>query len=67
MPTDNELILTIREMLLLYPPGSTADTLDIAIAIVAEFERLGDRRSIDDVRSIVRLEADAMRVSIRDR
>ena len=67
IPTDNELILTIREILRHMPPGGVADTLDIADALVAEFERWGDTRAIEDVRSLIRLEAAAMGVSVKDR
>ncbi len=49
------------------PPGGVADTLDIADALVAEFERWGDTRAIEDVRSLIRLEAAAMGVSVKDR
>ena len=67
MPTDNELVVTIREILRLIPTGEVADTLDIANAIVAEFEERGDRRAVEDVRSLIRLEAAAIGVTIRDR
>jgi hypothetical protein len=67
MPTDNELVLTIREILRMIPPGEAADTLDMANAIVAEFEAMGDRRAVEDVRSLIRLEAAAVGVSIKDR
>jgi hypothetical protein len=68
MPTDKELVLTIREILTMIPPSGAADTLDIANAIVAEFERRDDkRRSIEDIRSLIRLEASAIGVSVKDR
>ena len=67
MPTDNELVLTIREILGLIPPGETADTLDIANAVVAEFEAQGERRAVEDVRALVRLEAAAIGVGVKDR
>jgi hypothetical protein len=67
MPTDNELVLTIREILRQIPPGEVADTLDIATALVSEFEKLGDRRSVEDVRSLIRVEAAAIGVGIKDR
>ena len=67
MPTDNELVLTIRKVLGAIPPGGIADTLDIANALVAECEKLGDRRTVEDVRATIRLEAAAMEVSIKDR
>jgi hypothetical protein len=68
MPTDNELVLTIREILRMVPPDEAADTLDIANAIVAEFEKRGDRtRAVEDIRSLIRLEAAAIGVSIKDR
>ena len=67
MPTDNELVVTIREILRLIPPGEVADTLDIANAIVAEVEERGDRRAVEDVRSLIRLEAAAIGVTSRDR
>jgi hypothetical protein len=64
---DNELVLTIREIPRMIPPGETADTLDIANAVAAEFEERGDRRAVEDVRSLIRLEAAAIARSIRDR
>jgi hypothetical protein len=67
MPTDNDLVLTIREILRQIPPGGTADTLDIAKTIVAEFEARGDRRSVEDVRSLIRLDAAAIGVGVKDR
>jgi hypothetical protein len=68
MPTDNELVLTIREVLRRLPPGSAANTLDIASVLVTEFEKRGDRgRSIEDVRSLIRLEAAAIGVDVADR
>ena len=67
MPTDNELVLTIREILRQIPPGKVADTLDIAATLVAECEKLGDMRSVEDIRSTIRLEAAAIGVSIKDR
>jgi hypothetical protein len=67
MPTDNDLVLTIREILRLIPWGETADTLDIANTIVAEFEAQGDHRSVEDVRSLIRLEAAAIGTGVKDR
>jgi hypothetical protein len=67
MPTDNDLVLTIREILRQAPPEGVADTLAMASALVAEFERLGDVRAIDDVRALIRLEAAAMGVNAIDR
>ena len=67
MPTENDLILTIREILRLIPSGKTADTLNIANAIVALFEVQGDRRAVEDVRALIRLEAAAIGVGVKDR
>jgi hypothetical protein len=41
--------------------------LEIANAIVAEFEAQGERRAVEDVRSLIRLEAAAIGVAVRDR
>jgi hypothetical protein len=67
MPTENELVLTIREILGQVPPGAVVDTLDIATALVAECEKYGDRRDVADVRTLIRLEAAAIGVSVKDR
>jgi hypothetical protein len=66
MPTDNDLVVTIREILRRIAPNGVADTLAVASELVAEFERLGDVRAIDDVRSLIRLEAAVIGVSVVD-
>jgi hypothetical protein len=67
MPTDNELVLTIREVLRQIRPGRIADTLEIADALVSECAKLGDHRSVEDIRALIRLEAAALGVSVVDR
>ena len=61
------MVEMIRETLRRAQPTDIIDTLDLANAIVAAFERRGEKRAVDDVRALIRLEAAALGVSVKDR
>ena len=67
MTFDQEMVEMIRETLRRAQPTDILDTLDLANAIVAAFERRGEKRAVNDVRALIRLEAAAMGISVKDR
>jgi hypothetical protein len=56
-----------REPLRRAQPTDIIKTLDLANAIVAAFERRGEKRAVNNVCSLIRLEAAALSISVRDR
>jgi hypothetical protein len=65
--SDQEMVEMIRESLRRAQSTDIIDTLDLANAIVAAFERRGEKHALNDVQSLIRLEAAAMGVSVKDR
>jgi hypothetical protein len=62
--TDAELVATIREFLSRTWPDELVDASDVANILVAELERHGAIKAVDDLCSLVRLEAAAAGVRV---